>query len=255
MRTRWRLADVGQTVAWLQGCTVAAVWRQLRRLGLSYKLAQRFVVSPDPEYDHKWRRILAAYAQALCQPEQTVLLFADELTYYRRSLLKPMWQRQGSAVRHIRNPRGANTRTRLVAAVNAVSGQLHNRQRSTIGRKELCAWLVSLRQAYPQVEDLYLVWDNWPTHAHPDVVQTAAQQRITLLFLPTYASWLNPMERFWRWLRSDLLHNFEPVDDLQHLRTQVLAWLAQFDAPSPTLLYRIGLLSKPELDDLCRLIC
>jgi transposase len=249
------LADVGQQITWLQACSVAAVWRQLRRLKLSYTLAQRFVNSPDPAYDDKWRRILGAYADAVSHPQAAVLLFADELTYYRRPTLKRLWQRQGQRVRHLLGPRSANTRTRLVAGVEAVRGRLHSWQRSTIGRAELCAWLKSLRQAYPQLQRLYVVWDNWPLHAHPDVQQTARQLAITLLFLPTYASWLNPVERLWRWLRTDLLHNFEPAEELHTLRSLVLAWLERFAEPSPHLLYRIGLLSKPELDSLCRLNC
>lgn len=255
LRTRWRLVDVRGVVAWLQGGSVAAVWRQLRYFKLSYKLAQRFVVSPDPLYAVKWRRILEAYADAVYHPQQAVLLFADELTYYRLPNLKRVWQPQGKHVRHHLSPRGSNTRTRIVGAVNAVQGQLHSRQRSSIGRQALCAWFISLRQAYPQVERLYVVWDNWPIHAHPDVLQTAQALSITLLFLPTYASWLNPIERLWRWLRTDLLHNYEPTQDLQTLRSQGLLWLEQFDTPSPHLLYRIGLLSKPELDQLCRLNC
>jgi transposase len=240
------LADLAQVVSWLHECSAAAVWRQVRRLKLGYKLAQRFIISPDPAYDAKWRRILQAYAEALYHPEQAVLLFADELTYYRRPTLKRLWQRQGKQVRHHLSPRAANTRTRLAGAVEVVQGHLYSEQRSTIGRKALCTWLKSLRQAYPPPKRLYLVWDNWPTHAHPDVMQAANKLEITLLFLPTYASWLNPIERLWRWLRADILHNFEPADDLPTLRAHVLAWLEQFAQPSPLLLYRIGLGSKPD---------
>jgi transposase len=256
LRTRWRLSDIGQCISWLSHCTAAGVWHQLRSFQLTHKLAERFMRSPDPDYDRKWRAVLGAYTDVIAHPQQAVLLFGDELTYYRRPTLKRLWQRRGQRVRRNVEQRPApNTKTRLAAAVDATSGRLCYEQRSKIGRQALCRLLRTLRSAYPQAERLYLVWDNWPTHRHAEVVQAAVAQRITLLFLPTYASWLNPIERLWRWLRSDLLHNHEQSAALQRLRAQVRTWLDQFTQPAPHLLYRIGLLSKPELEELCLLIC
>ncbi|MBE2197018.1 MAG: transposase, partial [Anaerolinea sp.] len=37
---------------------------------------------------------------------------------------------------------------------------------------------------------------------------------IAPLFLPTYASWLNPIEKLWRWLRADVLYNHDLAHDL-----------------------------------------
>lgn len=33
---------------------------------------------------------------------------------------------------------------------------------------------------------MYVVWDNWPIHTHPDVLQTASKFTMTLLFLNEY---------------------------------------------------------------------
>jgi transposase len=253
-RTRWRLQDLGQVVPWLAGRRDGTIHRLLQRLGFSHKQAAHFQRSPDPDYRFKWRQVLAAYQDALSHPDEAVLLFADELTYYRRSILRAMWQRRGRRQRRLGHVPGANTKARVAAAVNAVTGQVLYLQRSKIGRPELASFYATIRQAYPAATRLYLVLDNWPTHKHPVVLQAAHIQQLRLLFLPTYASWLNPVEKLWRWLRQDVLHNHELTANFKQLRTLVEIWLDQFAHGSYPLLHYLGLLSKEELDE-CLFIC
>lgn len=74
-------------------------------------------------------------------------------------------------------------------------------------------------QLYPKAQVINLVQDNWPVHFHPDVLAALQQQTtrwpwhapaswakitpkttqslnlpIQLVLLPTYASWINPIE-------------------------------------------------------------
>ena len=55
--------------------------------------------------------------------------------------------------------------------------------------------------ADPQAERLYSALDNWPVHFHfhPELL-AALPPQITLVPLPTYAPWTNPVEKVWRWL-------------------------------------------------------
>jgi transposase len=52
-RTRWTLRLLAQTVPCLAGLKISAVWAVLRRCGLSYKRAEPWLHSPDPEYAKK----------------------------------------------------------------------------------------------------------------------------------------------------------------------------------------------------------
>jgi transposase len=52
-RTRWTLRLLAQTVPSLHGFSDAGVLRVLRRLDLSYKRGQPWLLSPDPEYEKK----------------------------------------------------------------------------------------------------------------------------------------------------------------------------------------------------------
>ena len=65
---------------------------------------------------------------------------------------------------------------------------------------------------------------------------------IQLLFVPTYAPWLNPIEQLWRWLHQDVLHFHRLSDDWDELKQRVLDFMAQFAHGSTDLLRYVGLL-------------
>jgi hypothetical protein len=65
---------------------------------------------------------------------------------------------------------------------------------------------------------------------------------IQLLFLPTYASWLNPIEKLWRWLRQQVIHLHGFSDDWPALKARVADFLNQFRNGSTELLRYVGLL-------------
>ncbi|MCB8937396.1 MAG: transposase [Ardenticatenaceae bacterium] len=65
---------------------------------------------------------------------------------------------------------------------------------------------------------------------------------VQLLPLPTYASWLNPIEKLWRWLKQEVLHLHRFSDDWPELREVVASFLDQFATGSDALLRYVGLL-------------
>ena len=219
----------------------AAISKSLKRLGISCKQALRFVHSPDPHYSEKWQAILATWAEASADPQRVVLLFGDEMTYYRSPTAARVYHACGQTQPRIYTHPGPNTQTRLGGALNAVTGQVTYRQRSVFGATALIDFALQLRLAYPHTATLYLVLDNWPTHKLPAVLAAFAQQRITLLFLPTYASWLNPIEKLWRYLRQEVIHAHALAADLAHLRSLVCQCLDRFAHGSHDLLHYVGL--------------
>jgi len=254
-RTGWRLQDVGRALRWVEGDSDVGIYKVLKRLGFSRKKALHFMRSPDSEHRYKWQRILAAYQEAVTNPEQVILLFQDELTYYRRAKIGKTLQRRGGKQRRHQHTAGPNTKARITAALNALTGQVIYRQRSQVGVKALVEFYAQIRAVYPQVQRIYLVQDNWPVHAHPAILEAVQQHNLTLLFLPTYASWLNPIEKLWRWLRQDILHNHNHSANFKQLRREVVELLDLFVQGSLKLLHYVGLLSEDELASMCRLIC
>ncbi len=240
---RWRLQDLGSALRWLAGCSMPGICRLLKRLGFSRKQALGFIHSPDPYYQDKWKRILQAFEEAAYHPETTVILFLDELTYFRRPDTAPAYHAQGKSQPRAMDAPLYNAQTRLVAALNGLTGQVTYLQRTKIGRKELPRFYAQLRAVYPEVQKMYLVQDNWPVHKLPDVLQALQAQKITPLFFPTYASWLNPIEKLWKWLKQQVLRMHHWADQIYQLRLAVTQFLDRFAQPSDALLRYSGLMS------------
>lgn len=239
-RCRWRLLDFGRVFPHFARYSAAGISKALRRLGVSRQRGRLHLHSPDPAYRRKIQRLEQVLLQAWEHPDQVRVLFADEASYYRQPALAPQYAAVGQAPLVPLSPR-SNTRWRLCAGLDVASGQVLWRGASKLGVTQLCAWLRQVREAFPDHE-LFVVWDNWPVHAHPKVLEQAAASRITLVWLPTYAPWLNPIEKLWRWLRQEVLHGHRLADRWEALKQQVAAFLNQFAKGSPALLRYVGLL-------------
>jgi len=242
-RMRWRLQDLGQALRWLSGCSLPGICKLLKRLGFSRKQAIGFIHSPDPHYQAKWKRILQAFEEAAYRPETTLILFMDELTYFRRPETAPAYHAQGQSQPKALDAPLYNAQTRVVAVLNGITGQVTYLQCTKIGKKELPRFYAQLRSVYPQVQKIYLVQDNWPVHKLPDVLQALHQHHITPLFMPTYASWLNPIEKLWKWLKQHVLRMHHWAAQINQLRLAVTHFLDRFAQPSDAILRYTGLMS------------
>ena len=117
-----------------------------------------------------------------------------------------------------------------------------------VGRKQVIAFYGRLNQIYAQARHIYVIQDNWSIHQHPDVVTALAKfPRLEPIWLPTYAPWLNPIEKLWRWLRQDVLKLHRLAGDWPALRQRVRAFLDQFAAGSHDVLRYVGLLGEGRL--------
>jgi transposase len=240
-RSRWWLAGIRQAVSALQSYSLTGIWSLLKRLKLVYKRGRAYLHSPDPDYAAKVQAVAAAYAQAQAAPKRIVLLYQDEVTYYRRPTRARAYAPVGHHQALARLGYRANTKRRISGSLNAVSGHFHARQRGKFGLAELKREYQQLEAAYPEAEVIYLVQDNWPVHHHADLQALFTTSRIKPLFLPTYAPWTNPTEKVWLRLKQEVLHLHDLTDDWHGLQQLVQDWLVQWQQPSPDLLHSVGL--------------
>jgi len=77
------LRAIRASFPWLKDYTLSGVWRLLQRHGLHIRSAQVRQNSPDPEYVAKLDKLLACLRDAAKHPDQVVLVFLDEMGYYR----------------------------------------------------------------------------------------------------------------------------------------------------------------------------
>ena len=102
--------------------------------------------------------------------------------------------------------------------------------------------------AYPDARLIYVVQDNWSIHRHAEVVAALGElPQIEPVWLPTYAPWLNPTHKLWRWLREQVLTMHRLAGDWEALGERVNAFLDQFAEESHALLQYVGLTGEGKL--------
>lgn len=139
-------------------------------------------------------------------------------------------------------------RTRLVGALDAMTGEVMVLKNKHISTEIFSRFLHQVDAAHRDVEIIYVIWDNWPVHQSELVKDTLAQlPRIKVVTLPTYAPWLNPIEKLWRKFRQELDYLHPLAHDWKAWQAQVMQFFAQLAKPSPNLLRYVGLLGEGKL--------
>jgi transposase len=243
--SRWTLRTIRASVDWLTEYTVSGVWRVLQSCGLGLHTACARLFSPDPDYASKVRRLHRCLRDAARHPDTVVALFLDEFGYQRWPAVAPTWGGEAAVAQRA----GNNQQWRTIGALNALTGQVHYLDGYIVGRQQVSHFYSRLDQAYPkQVGLIYVIQDNWNIHTHPDVLTALADYpRIKPVWLPTYAPWLNPIEKLWRWLRQDILKMHRWVEDWPHVKQRVRDFFEQFAHGSSALLRYVGLKGKGKL--------
>jgi hypothetical protein len=235
----------------------------LKRLKIAWKRGRNHVHSPDGDYLAKLRAVKINLLRT--GREQRIFVFADEFTLYRHPSLANAYEQQGKRQPLAELGYKGNYTWRIAAALNANTGQITYLQARVIDVTRMILFYRKLHQTYPEAE-IWLAQDNWPLHSHADVIAALQPQEfpfalhipsnwsktpirpipatrlpIRFLFLPTYASWTNPIEKLWRLLRQEVLHLHRYADDWLALKQHVCIFLDQFQHGSTDLLHYVGL--------------
>jgi DDE superfamily endonuclease/Winged helix-turn helix len=181
-RTRWTLEGLRAAVPSLWGYSLSGVWRILTRHKLRWKRARDHLRSPDPDYLEKVAHLRAIQARVADQPATTVLLYLDEVTYYRQPSLASGYAPVGRAEPRAERSTRSNTATRVIGALDAATGRVVAHQKTRIGVPALIGFYRALVEAYPG-RQIYVVQDNWPVHFHPDVLAALEPQTSPFPFL------------------------------------------------------------------------
>jgi len=219
------LALLVGAVLWLAPVTASGAHRILTRLGIVYRRGQEHLCSPDPEYRTKMGVTRRARAEARRSAGRVVFVYLDEVTYYRRASAGRCYAPVGGPGPYAEQGHRPNTKRRVVGALDAVTGRLTYWQGAHAGVAQLVRFYARLRAEYPDAEVIYVAQDNWPDHFHPAVLGSLVGTPIRLLRLPTYAPWTNPIEKVWRKLRQEVLHQHDFGDDWAGLTGAVSDWL------------------------------
>jgi len=154
--------------------------------------------------------------------------------------------------------------------MNCFTGQVTFIQRQKTTVPSLVQLYKDVCQVYPKAETIYIIMDNWPVHFHPDILEALVAQTtpfelrlpaswkelkpkgkyahlnlpIQIVTLPTYASWLNPIEKLWKLLKKDIIHQHSFAHHFKELVSIVERFLEKFEKPSNELLSFAGLFKQ-----------
>jgi transposase len=222
--------------------SLSGVWRLLDRLDLKLRSARVQQFSPDPDYQAKVIDLEMVLWEARRYPQSVTAVLIDEMGFARWPEPTADWGAEAA----VADRRGANNGLwRLIGSLNALSGQVNYLDNYIVGRAKVVEFYEQLVEAYPHAEQLYVIQDNWSIHKNPEVLEALKEwPQVQPVWLPTYAPWLNPIEKLWRWLRQDVLKLHHLADDWKALRGRVRSWLDQFQDGSQRLLEYVGLLGN-----------
>ncbi len=188
--THWSTREMA-TASGLGRSTIGRIWKAF---GLQPHRSETFKLSPDPQFIEKVRDIVGLYMNP---PENAVVLCVDEKSQIqaldRTQPLLPMSPGQVERRTHDYVRHGTTSLfAALDAATGKVIGKMHRRHRSIEFRK----FLDSIDAAVPAKLDVHVIMDNYGTHKTPLIRNWLAKRpRFHVHFTPTYASWLNLVER------------------------------------------------------------
>src|SRR5262245_27792124 len=168
--SRWTLRTIRATFEIFNGMTLSGVWRALEgRFGLALRSGAVQHYSPDPEYATKYDHLIKCLIEAATMPDRVALVFLDEMGYARWTEPGPDWT--APALPPLTDRAASPNRLwRIIGALNAVTGRVDFLDAYIVGRAKVIQFYKQLDAAYPDVERLLVVQDNWSIHTHADVL-------------------------------------------------------------------------------------
>lgn len=211
----------------------------IKRIGLNWRRSKLRVHSPDPLYVVKRQRVetlkaLAAQGQLSSEassyqrsdrpPKPGRLVYFDSTDLHWCPDLGNAYMPVGEQLK-VDSPGLDNSWLALFGSLEFPTGNglytIHNRKRSL----EVGEHLQRLIDTDPDAF-WFVVLDNATAHTTQHIVDFAQrhQERLELVFLPTYSPHLNLIERLWRLMRTQVTRN-RFLDSLLAVAEAVVHWL------------------------------
>jgi transposase len=209
--THWSVRSMAEQT----GISKSTVQRWFNLFGVQPHRSRSFKLSNDPFFIEKVRDIVGLY---LNPPDHALVLCVDEKSQIqaldRTQPMLPMGLGYVEGVTHDYVRHGTTT---LFAALDIANGEVITQCKARHRHQEFLAFLRHIDANVPQELDVHLVIDNYATHKHAKVKAWLARRpRFHIHFTPTYASWLNLVERWFGIITQQAIRRgtFSSVKDL-----------------------------------------
>jgi len=209
--THWTIRSMAKETK-LSRPTVHRVWNVF---GLQPHRQRHFKLSTDPFFVEKVRDIVGLY---LNPPDKAMVLCVDEKSQVqaldRTQPVLPMGIGYVEGVTHDYVRHGTTT---LFAALDIATGKVLTSCKRRHRHQEYLQFLKQIDESVPENLEIHLVVDNYATHKHAKIKRwLAAHPRYQVHYTPTYASWLNQVEIWFKIITQKAIRRgtFRSVKDL-----------------------------------------
>ncbi len=218
-RTHWSTRKMATQVG-ISHTMVGRIWRTF---GLRPHRTLSFKLSPDPQLIAKVRDIVGLYMNP---PDNAAVFAVDEKSQIqaleRAQPILPMDLGQPERRTHNYVRHGTLD---LFAALNVANGKVIARCKRQHRSVDFVAFLREIDENVPADLDVHVIVDNLSAHKSPVVKRWLVRNpRFHLHFTPTYASWLNLVERFFGLLTEEALRRGSHTS-IPQLREAILAYV------------------------------
>ena len=182
----------GPAVAKHLKASVHAVWRILRKEGISLSRQRSWCISTDPDFSAKAADIVGLY---LNPPKNALVVSVDE---------KPSIQALERATGYVETDNGIivrgyqstykrNGTLNLFAALEVATGVVRTQITERKRRVEFIEFMDKLVNELPSAKEIHVILDNYCIHKKNEA-WLAKHPHVQFHFTPTSASWLNQVE-------------------------------------------------------------
>jgi transposase len=213
-----------RTMAKKAGMSHAMIGRIWRTFGLKPHITRSFKLSPDPQLVDKIRDVVGLY---LNPPNNAVVFSFDE-----KSQIQALERAQPILPMDIGQPERRthnylrNGTLDLFAAINIATGKVLARCKKQHRAQDFVAFLGEIEGSVEPKREIHVILDNLSAHRAPAVHRWQLRHpRVHFHFTPTYASWLNLVERFFGLLTEKALKRGSHTS-IPQLREAILAYVA-----------------------------
>lgn len=218
-QTHWSTRQMAEK-AGISHTMVGRIWRTF---GLKPHVSKSFKLSPDPQIVDKIRDVVGLYMNP---PDNAVVFSFDEKSQIqaleRAQPVLPMDLGQPERQTHNYIRHGTLD---LFAALNVATGEVIARCKHKHRSADFVAFLRELNERVEAKLQVHVILDNLATHKAPVVQRWVARHpRFHFHFTPTYALWLNLVERFFGLLTEQALRRGSHTS-IPELRKAILGYV------------------------------
>ena len=225
----------GPALAAQLGASDDAVWRVLRKEGISLQRQRSWCVSTDPEFAPKAADIVGLY---LNPPENALVIAVDEKPSMQALERRTGYVQtdSGKIVRGYKSTYKRHGTLNLFAALEVATGAIHTEITAQKRRIEFLAFLDQVVADLPDAGEIHVILDNYCIHKKCDA-WLAAHPQVTFHYTPTSASWLNLVEVWFGLLSRKALRgaSFRSRDEL---RAAITAFIAAYGPTAKPFVWR-----------------